>query len=212
MPAYQFTNQWFNGSARPLWEDWLPRIKPQRILEIGAYEGASACWLIEHLGVQQSLELHCIDTWQGGIEHQPGGTAAADMSAVEQRFHHNLKIALQGLNDLPHKTAVHVHKTSSVEGMARLLASGQRGSFDFIYIDGSHQAPDVLADAVLAFHLLRVGGVLAFDDYLWAEDLPGGPDPLRCPKPAIDAFVNLHFRKLRVLVTGLQLLAQKVSE
>ena len=38
-------------------------------------------------------------------------------------------------------------------------------NFDLIYIDASHYAPDVLSDAVLAFKLLKPGGILIFDDY-----------------------------------------------
>ena len=45
-----------------------------------------------------------------------------------------------------------------------LLAEGRQGSFDFIYVDASHRAPDVLLDAVLAFQLLRIGGLIIFDD------------------------------------------------
>ncbi len=32
-----------------------------------------------------------------------------------------------------------------------------------IYVDGSHKARDVIADAVLAWALLRPGGILIFD-------------------------------------------------
>jgi hypothetical protein len=54
---------------------------------------------------------------------------------------------------------------------------------------------------------------MAFDDYLWSENLPGGKDPLRCPKPAIDAFVNINFRKLNVLSALLaQVYIQKMSD
>jgi hypothetical protein len=73
-----------------------------------------------------------------------------------------------------------------------LVAAGKQGYFDFIYVDGSHQAPDVLADAFLSFRLLRENGVIAFDDYLWQEALPDGIDSIRCPKLAIDAFTNIH--------------------
>ena len=71
--------------------------------------------------------------------------------------------------------------------------------FDFIYIDGSHQAPDVLFDALLGFELLRVGGIMVFDDYLWQEPLEGGTDPIPCPKIFIDAFTNVYCKKVRVL-------------
>jgi hypothetical protein len=54
---------------------------------------------------------------------------------------------------------------------------------------------------------------MAFDDYLWAENLPTGIDPIRCPKPAIDAFTNLYCRKLRILQAPLyQLYVQKVAD
>jgi predicted O-methyltransferase YrrM len=65
---------------------------------------------------------------------------------------------------------------------SKLIAEGRQGYFDFIYVDGSHQAPDVLCDALLSFRLLKNNGVIAFDDYLWQEQLPYGTDPIRCPK------------------------------
>jgi len=40
-----------------------------------------------------------------------------------------------------------------------------------------------------------------------------GKDPLRCPKPAIDAFINLNFRKLQVMFApNYQLYIQKVAD
>lgn len=74
------------------------------------------------------------------------------------------------------------------------MRAGKKNYFDFIYVDGSHRAPDVLCDAVLGFKLPKVGGFMAFDDYLQAERawLPYGTDPLRCPKPAIDAYPAPH--------------------
>ena len=60
-----------------------------------------------------------------------------------------------------------------------------------------HQAPDVLCDALLAFRLVRVGGFIGFDD-MWQEPLPT-VDILRCPKTAIDAFVNIYRAKLTLI-------------
>jgi hypothetical protein len=51
-------------------------------------------------------------------------------------------------------------------GQIDLLAAGEhrdrRGCED-----GSHRARDVLEDAVLSWPLLKVGGIMLFDDYLW---------------------------------------------
>jgi hypothetical protein len=210
MSEYWFTNDWFEISARGAWDQLIPMVKPTKVLEVGSYEGASACYLITRVAQDAPLEIHCVDTWEGGIEHKPGGYAETDMKSVEGRFHYNVQLAI---DSVPHAVDLVVHKDSSDSALARLLAGNKRNYFDFIYIDGSHQAPDVLTDAVLAFPLLRVGGVLAFDDYLWAEALPYGRDPLRCPKPAIDAFVNLNFRRLQVVPGPMkQFYARKMSD
>ncbi|MCE1185898.1 MAG: class I SAM-dependent methyltransferase [Zoogloea sp.] len=207
---YQFTNNWFEGAAKSVWDALIPQINPKRVLEIGSYEGASACYLIDKISEYQDLELHCIDTWEGGIEHQVGGSAQTDMSEVEQRFRHNTKIATERAG---HIVDLFCYKGYSDIELSKMLAKGMQGYFDFIYVDGSHQAPDVLLDAVLSFKLLRVDGVLAFDDYLWQEPLPYGTDPVRCPKIAIDAFSNIYCRKTRIISAPLyQLYVQKISE
>lgn len=207
--GYQFTNTWFE-STKGIWDELISKINPTRILEIGSYEGASACWIIEKLAAQKNIELHCVDTWHGGIEHQENGAFEADMSAVEQRFKQNTQKAI---GKVSHNVDLTAHKGASDITLANMLANDKRCYFDFIYVDGSHQAPDVLCDALLSFRLLRTDGVIAFDDYLWQEVFPNGTDPIRCPKPAIDAFTNIYCRKLRVISAPLQqLYVQKIAD
>ena len=79
---YQFTNSWFE-STKPIWDQLIPAIKPQKILEVGTYEGASVCHLIDSLTQTQPIEIHCIDSWAGGVEHQKGGALYTDMNLVE---------------------------------------------------------------------------------------------------------------------------------
>lgn len=206
-PAYQFTNAWFSLAAKSVWDQLIPRVNPTRILEIGSYEGASTCYLIDTLASRKDIEIHCVDSWEGGVEHKNAGF---DMSAVEQRFLHNVKLAAERSAN---KVDIQRHKAYSDVALAKLLADGKQNYFDFIYVDGSHQAPDVLCDAVLSFRLLRAGGVLAFDDYLWDEGLPNGLDPIRCPKLAIDSFTNIYARKIRVLREPLyQLYVEKLAD
>ncbi len=203
---YVFTNNWFNGAARSVWETLIPQISPSRILEIGSYEGASTCFLIELLGQIHATEIHCVDTWDGGIEHQSFGV---EMKSVEARFHHNVAVATQ---KAPHQVTLTIHKGYSDQQLATLLSTEKRAYFDFIYVDGSHQAPDVLADAVMSFRLLRVGGVMVLDDYLW-EDPSGTQNILRNPKIAIDAFTTIYSSKLRILAAPLyQVYIQKLAD
>ena len=208
MTAHTFTNDWFIRH-KPIWDQLLAIERPTRILEVGSYEGASACYLVDTLACNSAIELHCVDSWQGGVEHRAGGQYASDMSAVEARFRNNVALSQSRARE---KVELVVHRQHSDVALAALLAGGKAGYFDLIYIDGSHEAPDVLCDAVFGFRLLRVGGVIVFDDYLWAEHLPYGRDPLRCPKPAIDAFVNLNFRRLDIIRAPLgQLFVRKLA-
>jgi len=207
--TYQFTNTWFRDAAKNVWDQFIPQIKPKKILEIGSYEGASACYLIDQLAVEFEIEIHCIDTWEGGIEHQDGGFVEANMNDVESRFKINTQIAIDNTRK---KVNLVVHKGLSDDCLAGLISAGKKDYFDFIYIDGSHKAPDVLCDAILGFKLLKVGGHMVFDDYLWSEKLPYGKDLVRCPKPAIDAFTNLFCREVRILPAPLfQIYIQKVA-
>ena len=208
--TYEFTNNWFVGAAKGVWDSLIPQINPTRILEIGSYEGASTCYLIEKLATLKEIELHCVDTWEGGVEHQKGGVAEVNMSDVEKRFHRNIKMAI---NKVENPVQLYLHKGFSNLELPKLISEGKQGYFDFVYIDGSHQAPDVLFDALLGFKLLKNNGVLVFDDYLWQEQLPYGTDPIRCPKLAIDAFTNIYCRKIRIIRAPLyQLYIQKISD
>jgi len=202
-----FTNHWFDTTARQVWDSLFSQFKPKKILEIGSYEGASTCYLIEKLALDASIEIHCIDTWAGGIEHRD---CAIDMAAVESRFLHNTALAISKVSM---SVKLVLHKGYSDYSLAALISRNHGNSFDMIYVDGSHQAPDVLADAVMAFRLLRVGGIMVFDDYLWTEELSYGRDVLRCPKVAIDAFINCYFRKIKIISAPLyQLYVRKVEE
>jgi Methyltransferase domain len=192
--AYEFTNHWF-ADNQTTWDGLMSQLPAQKILEIGSYEGQATCYWIARCGAARSLEMHCVDTWQGGVEHQLGASAEAVMSAVEQRFLANTKYAMAHSN---YPIELHIHKELSSQVLPRLLCQAQhRQSFDLIYIDGSHLARDVLTDAVFAFQLLKVGGLMVFDDYLWHEEASGQQDLLNMPKMAIDAFVNVFQRQFK---------------
>ena len=182
-----FTNDWFEV-ARLNWEFIFDRIRPCRVLEVGSYEGASACFSITKVcSTGDPLEIHCIDTWKGGVENDP-----AQMASVESRFHSNTRKAI---GQVEGKVDMVVHKEKSVLALSSLLGNGCSEYFDFIYIDGSHMACDVLSDAALSFELLRHGGILAFDDYAWRDQ----KNLSMCPKMAIDSFVNCNYDRIDLL-------------
>jgi Methyltransferase domain len=87
-----------------------------------------------------------------------------------------------------------------------LLAAGER--FDLVFVDGSHHGLDVLVDAALSWQLLRDGGFLVFDDYVWREL---GEDALLRPGVAIDAFLTLVDAKYELLFADDQVGLRKVA-
>lgn len=83
--AYEFTNHWFAEPLKQIWAQIFSKFSPRNLLEIGSFEGASACHLVETLASRHPIRLTCIDTWDGGAEHRKGGPFEADMPAVEAR-------------------------------------------------------------------------------------------------------------------------------
>jgi predicted O-methyltransferase YrrM len=197
MTEYQFTKDWFHW-APELWEQLIPML-PERVadegrhfLEIGSFEGRSSVWIAENM-MQDGDHLRCIDTWEGGEEH-----GEENMSEVEERFRANLIVATQ---TVPERLIFQSKGTS----VARLAQLQGKTMFDFIYIDGSHKAPDVLTDACMAWPLLKLEGLMVFDDYMW-----GNPrDALHRPKIAIDAFTNIFGETAEIIHVGYQLVVRK---
>jgi len=200
MSEYQFTKDWFNW-APAVWEQLIPLLPERKaFLEIGSFEGRSTVWIMEHM-MEDGGWVYCIDTWQGGEEH-----SAEDMSAVEERFDYNVR---QLMGELPERH-VSKYKGPSTQHLAHWLVEDPKDhpTVDFIYIDGSHIAKDVLTDACMAWPLLKPKGIMVFDDYMW-----GNPrDILHRPKPAIDAFCNIFAEEAEIVHVGYQLAVRKKGE
>jgi predicted O-methyltransferase YrrM len=198
MSEYQFTKDWF-GWAPPVWEQLIPMLSGEagkrNFLEIGSFEGRSTVWTMENM-MQEGDYIYCIDTWEGGEEH-----GAEDMQAVFERFKANTAIA---------KDKAKVVRGFAIDTSTTELASIIQDvvQYDFIYIDGSHIAKDVLTDACMAWQVLKPKGIIVFDDYVWGDPR----DILHRPKVAIDAFTNIFAEEVEVIHVGYQLVVRKKGE
>jgi predicted O-methyltransferase YrrM len=167
-------------------------------LEVGSFEGLSACWLLKKILTNNSCVLTCIDTFdfagQGAVHLKDVGF---ESMSIEERFDHNVKQSGGS------------HKVRKIVGPSgTVLRSLTFSSYDFIYIDGSHNAVNVLEDAVLAWPLLKKGGLLTFDDYGWS----GNPDPINRPKIAIDSFLAIFRKYHRLIRKDYQVTIEKLSD
>lgn len=204
--TYLFEQDWFSHNI-PSLDAIFNAIRPQKILEIGSYEGFSSCWFIEKsMQFHENMRIFCVDTWEGGREH----IGRHDMNLAEKHFDHNIQLALARS---PQAEILKI-KSTSHHTLMTLCTDNYLNYFDFIYIDGSHEAPDVLLDALLAHKLVRVGGVIAFDDYLWSPLPQMQDDHYLLVKPAVDHYVNTYQRKLTVIqgLTAYQLYVQKLAD
>lgn len=152
----EFTKDW--SHTRMHWPElFAPYAAAERVLEVGCYEGQSTVSLLE---LMPAAYLIVVDPFpfEGQLD----------------RYHANI-------DEYRRRVRTEVGPSSSV------LPNLQFGSahFDVIYIDGSHRTEVVLADAVLAWPMLKPGGLLLFDDYDWPDHPPG--EDVRM---AVDAFTD----------------------
>lgn len=195
MSEYQFTQDWFKWSP-PVWQQLVQHLPARKnFLEIGSFEGRSAVWTIENM-MEDGGEIVCIDTWEGGAEHVNG-----EMDGSALRFEHNINTVRE---KYPERQVTKC-KGLSIQWLPAITQ--EKYSFDFIYIDGSHIAKDVLTDACMSWPLLKKGGFMVFDDYMWK---PPGFTLLDRPKFAVDVFTTLFENELVISYSGYQLIVRKV--
>jgi predicted O-methyltransferase YrrM len=184
---------WFSHNIPNFLEIKARLDQHQRVLVIGSFEGRSTSWILQNF-LSPNGHIVCLDTFAGSPEH-----TQIELSGLFERWRNNVE-SVRGES----QTCV-AHIGKSYHGLARLIAENE--SFDFIYVDGSHTAPDVLTDACMTWGLLRVGGIVLFDDYQWPDSL----GPLQCPKPAVNAFTQIFADHGEVIISNYQLAIRKLS-
>jgi predicted O-methyltransferase YrrM len=177
------------------WEPMLRALegKSARILEIGSFEGMSACYFLWRL---PDAELTCIDTFDGGPSLAALGS---DVSGLEDAFDRNVALV--------DRSRVRKLVGTSTEHLPELLREGRM--FDLVFVDGSDLALDVLVDAALSWQLLKPEGYLIFDNYVWRSPL--GEDPLFHPAPAVDAFLELVGDHCEVSFVAQEVIVRRVG-
>lgn len=181
----EYTNDWFVQNAYA-WDDTLADLKgkPIKGIELGCFEGRATVWLQENIFTHPDSMLDCVDIWQDAGVYGP-----VPMSDVERRFRANTK-------EFKNLTIKKMHT-------AKYLRDARPA--DFIYVDADHTAAGCLVDGVLSHLLLRPGGIIIFDDYLWAG-LAHAPNVCR---GAIDAFMECFAEMYDVLYLGKQVILRK---
>jgi SAM-dependent methyltransferase len=191
----KYSVDWFSGNI-PNWEQIFTKhgLKGThflKFLEIGCFEGRATNYMLENILTGQGCEIHVVDTFGGSLEESGmNWDGSYKFNELHNTFIYNIS---------KHKDRVIIHKGESYKILRKDF---QDNSFDFIYIDGSHTAPDVLQDAILSHPLLKVGGILIFDDYGWKD--PKIQDPTNSPQMGVEFFYNAYKHKYDVIMQGYQ--------
>ena len=186
MPG-RFTQDWFSYHE----SHWLRHFghlakRPGvQALEVGSFEGRSACWTVERLLTGEGSRLTCVEPFE-------------QYEGQERNFDYNVRLA--GC----------AHKIVKLRGRSQqVLPFLPEHSWDFVYVDGSHLILDVLQDAAMCWQLLKPGGVLIFDDYEHALF----PDSFGMSAgPAIRAFLSLLSGRYELLFQDWQVAVLKGGE
>lgn len=179
-----FSNNWFETNNIKESFDKLTSLidvnSKLTMIEIGCFEGRSTCYFINNFLLNSNSIIYCIDTFGGSKEH-----SEAEKENLYEKFVSNIKTTSNNQKAI-------IKQGFSFDELCKLNIENIKA--DIIYIDGSHEACDVLADAILAWNCCKVGGYVIFDDYLWKYK-----HVTNSPKIAIDSFTNIYHDKIDLM-------------
>lgn len=204
IPDGETIDRWYDGkdfscdwttANIPIWAGILHqhRHKAVRVLEIGSWEGRSALFFLNYL---PKSTVVCIDPFEGNVEHLQDEHFSKLVPATEGRFDRNVVEPFAG----------RVEKIKGASGSVVPQLAIDARQFDIVYIDGSHFASDVYADAALTWPLVAPGGFVIFDDYNW--DLMN--TERERPKLGVDSFLVGIAGQYRLVHSDYQLIIAKV--
>jgi predicted O-methyltransferase YrrM len=132
-------------------QNLVHKVDPKIILEVGLAFGISGLYICDALTIREGTRYIAIDPYQYDNESVWGSWGNGIGMA-------NLRRA--GFGDI-----VEVIAKPSHLALPQLEMTGQE--IDFAFIDGWHTFDFTLVDFFYIDHLLRVGGIVAFDDVYW---------------------------------------------
>jgi len=181
LSKYTFTQDWFTHNT-PKWKKFLLPLQDTelRCLEIGSYEGLSGLWLHDHVLLHPDSSLLMIEI----------GNSQSALLESNIELCNSDKVDLMYIDS---KDILYEPDITSYE-------------YDFIYVDGYHSSQSTLRNMVLCFELLKVGGIMCIDDYLWQQVEKDGTGP----KIAMDAFLECYQKYITILDKGYQVWIQKL--
>ena len=207
---YNWTNDLPNDSITQFndiidYIKWKNEGKEINILEIGTYTGISVIKFLELLPNSKAI---VIDRWEDYFEKDYLELGKYNFGKVEcltkiksnnieQLFYDNIKT-------MNFEDKIQVFKGDSFDTLLKLVKSGKH-YFDFIYVDGSHNLLVSYTDILLSFDLLKQGGIIGIDDYLYNKN-----QLLESPFEAVNTFIEKRKKEIKVLSKDYRVFIEKL--
>ena len=180
-----YNEKWFCNNLNYLSVNFKNIKNIKNILEIGSYEGRSAIFFLKNFS---GSNITCVDTWSGSDEHKD-----INFRLIEKNF--DLNTSFYQLNNILMK-----NKMTSNEFFKK-----NYNYFDLIFIDGDHSTDQIEIDLINSWNVLKKGGFLVIDDYMWwyYKDLK------KNPSTPINNFIKKNIRNISKLIVWHQVIIEK---
>lgn len=149
------------GSTDPIFARIIGETRPQRIIEVGTWLGASAI----HMAGLCDAEIICVDTWLGAFEMWTDTSDLTRYGALSRQMGYPTIYAQFVANVTQAGVAHRIRPLPQTSQIAARLLRHWNVTADLVYIDGSHDEADVAADIAAYLPLVRPGGALFGDDF-----------------------------------------------
>lgn len=171
----------------------MQNVKQPRGLEVGALEGRTTIWLVDNI-----------------IKIKKG-----ELFVIESDVKNNLVYNLSTLDKW-----IRLWKGTSYDALMYYNTTCRM--FDFIYLDGDHNAKGLMEDIMLSWKTLNVGGYLLIDDYemqaqdpwfyIMHKEFEKPRVNFTHPRMAIDAFLTLYRGLYEIVAFNYQVMVRKVGD
>ena len=177
--------KWFCNKLNFLSSNFKNQKNVKNILEIGSYEGRSAIFFLKKFS---NSNITCVDTWSGSDEH-----SSVNFELIEKNF--DLNTSFYQSNNFLKK-----FKMTSND-----FFKNNNKNFDLIYVDGDHSSDQVEIDLINSWNVLKNGGFLVVDDYMWWYY----KDYKKNPSTPINNFIKKNILNISNLTVWHQVIIQK---
>ncbi len=187
----KYTKKWFSSENFGVLNEYKNK-NNVNFLEIGSFEGLSSNYFLNNCLNGNECTMTCIDPWIKYSESTVANIEGYDDIINEETYDRFV------YNTLKFNEKIVIKRGFSNE----ILPTLEENKYDFVYIDGDHSRDAVWLDATQSFGLLKDGGYMVFDDYLWKEGD-------KSPKDAIDRFLNEYKEKIQIIKKNHQVVIRK---